>query len=357
MSWLDAARDLPVAAVAEAFALEPGRPASGHPTFACPACGAETRHSKSHDHRGAVGLTRDGLGWRCHQCSAGGDALDLVAHAVGGARLRDLAQADRDRVRVRLLDAFPEVDDSGTGSTRPRPAPQRARGARETPTPSYPPPDELAGLWAASRPVTADAEVSSYLESRALEPTTIADADLARALSRDHDGPGWARCGSRPWGETGHRLLVQLVDAAGVPRSLIARSTDPKALRKSLAPSGFERRGLVLAGSLARQVLETGGRPSWWEDVPLRVVICEGEVDWLTWATRVVEQGRYPPGQEPACIGIEAGAWTAATAARIPDGAVVFVDTDRDEQGEKYAAAIVATFADRLRAGRVRVTR
>jgi hypothetical protein len=50
-----------------------------HALAPCPACGAGRRHPKRHDRRGAIGLTGNDQGWRCHECGAGGDALDLAA--------------------------------------------------------------------------------------------------------------------------------------------------------------------------------------------------------------------------------------------------------------------------------------
>ena len=81
-SWVELARSVPVAQVAAAAGLGAGRSNSLAP---CPACGAEQRGSTPPDRRGPVGTTRDGFGWRCHRCGAGGDGIALVALAVSGA--------------------------------------------------------------------------------------------------------------------------------------------------------------------------------------------------------------------------------------------------------------------------------
>jgi hypothetical protein len=67
-----------------------------------------------------------------------------------------------------------------------------------------------------------------------------------------------------------------------------------------------------------------------------RVVIVEGETDYLT---------RVALGEPVAVIGIFAGSWTAAHAARIPAGVDVAIRTDDDPTGAKYASGIVDAFA------------
>ena len=100
-----------------------------------------------------------------------------------------------------------------------------------------------------------------------------------------------------------------------------------------------------MGNPLAGILLETGARPPWWGDsAPLRVVVAEGEPDYLTWALRVHDTPSVHP---PAVFGIESGAWTDDIAARIPDGATVIVWTHHDEAGEKYAARVAATLARR----------
>ena len=82
---------------------------------------------------------------------------------------------------------------------------------------------------------------------------------------------------------------------------------------------------------------------------PLRLVIAEGEPDFLTWASRLSADAEFAP---VAVLGIVAGAWTPAIAARIPDGARVVVRTHHDEAGRKYAAQIHATLTGRCRLAR-----
>ena len=100
---------------------------------------------------------------------------------------------------------------------------------------------------------------------------------------------------------------------------------------------------MVLADGLGCQILATGVAPDWWPPVPLRIVISEGEPDWLTWATRFADSAE----DAPAVLGIWSGAWSPEIAARIPSGARVIVRTHPDEAGDGYCRAIVSTLLGR----------
>jgi hypothetical protein len=131
---------------------------------------------------------------------------------------------------------------------------------------------------------------------------------------------------------------------------VLARSIDPSAECKSLAPSGHARSGLIMGDGFGRLLLQLGAAPAWWPaDVELRCVVCEGEIDLLTAATQWSDAAEHAP----AVFAITSGSWTREIAERIPRGCVVLVATDRDIQGDKYAAAIL----DALRERDVRVER
>ena len=154
-------------------------------------------------------------------------------------------------------------------------------------------------------------------------------------------------------------MVVPLYDARGVMRSALARTVTPsdqlaEGARKSLAPSGYERRGLVITCPFAANILAKG-RPPWWtaSDPPLRVVVTEGEVDAWSWASRYSDADAYAP----AVLGIVQGSWTPEVAARIPDESVLVIATDDDEAGEVYASQIVESVGARMRAGKLKVER
>jgi hypothetical protein len=312
----------------------------------CPSCGAERRGSA--DSRGPAGITNDGAGWRCHRCGASGDAVTLAAFPFAGAAT---PSADGWRlVRAGCADAgLCAANGITPDASRPR------RPALTAPAPpNRPPTDEVTALWSACGPVTDDAEVHAWLKGvRGLDATTVEDRKLARALPRAGSWPRWARIGGRTWTDTGHRLVFPLFGATGQMESLRARrvlQADDQ-LPKSLAPAGAELRGLVLADALARMVL-TGAAPGWWPaSQPLRVVITEGEPDYLTWATHYGDAAETVP----AVFGIVSGSWTPDLAARLPAGARVTVRTHADEAGDKYAVKVVETLRGRcvvLRGGK-----
>jgi len=128
-------------------------------------------------------------------------------------------------------------------------------------------------------------------------------------------------------------------------------------------PTGYQRGGLVMADSFGQQILDTGRRPEWWpSETELRVVIAEGETDFLTASTSYGDNAFAP-----ATFGILSGSWRQPIANRIPDGAVVVIATDSDPAdkerperkptGDIYAEEIIQTLAERMRAGKIKVER
>ena len=75
-------------------------------------------------------------------------------------------------------------------------------------------------------------------------------------------------------------------------------------------------------------------------------MICEGLPDWLTKIAR-----NHGNPEAPAVLGIVSGSWTQAHADKVPDGCRVLIATDRDKDGDRYAAKIAETLARRMRAG------
>ena len=301
----------------------------------------------------------------CHACKAGGDVLALVA-AVHGLDPSSKA-AFPEVLKLAASLAGVDLGDVRSGAYVPPPA-------RPAPPPRPPPPPvEVAALWAACGPVTRDPEVAAWLQKRGLEPERVDAAGLARALPVDvaelgaavaawlrsphyldlDGGPveleaaavaqhaasvaRWAAFqGDRPapvaWAALGYRCVVPMFDAAGELVSVRARNVtegEPKAL----PPKGWTAKGMVMANPLGRMVLALGAWP-WWAE--RKVVICEGEPDWLTWATR--DAGAV------AVLGIAgSGGWAGELAARVPGGSRVVVRTDEDDAGDRYAEHVAAS--------------
>lgn len=354
-AWVEGMRGRSVLEVARALglAIDERRRALSP----CPACGAERRHTRSGDRRGAVGLRPDGRGWSCFQCEETGDALELVAQRIGGGRLRDLGDARKAEVRewcARFLNLDPS---ERAGSQARKLAPLQPRAVPPPPPPRYPPADEVAALWASCVPVTDDPEVSGYLDGRGILAAEVARLDLARALPASATCPTWAGAGEgdrwRSWAARGARLVVPLFDARGALRSVLARF--PWKVEhgpKSLGAKGYQRGGLVMANARARSWLDGT------DATPAPCFVLEGETDDLLSAVGPAKGQTWASlGANPATLGIFSGSWSREVADRIPDGSEVAVATDDDAQGDAYAREIGETLAARVVSGRLNATR
>lgn len=337
----------------------------------CPACNAERAAARNGKLPGrgskGIGLTTNGLGGRCHACGVGTDALDYASRAIAGRSYKDCDRADQARVRawcqshLGLPSDGPEQIRSGQAGSRSRSRAQAREHASAPAAPEreYPAAADLDMLWKACRRVDCVPEVASYLASRGIDARDVADHKLAAAI--DHRVlPAFAAYQRVSWALSGHLLIVHMFDHLGVFRSVIARRVRDGNTPKSLPPAGHRRTGLVMACPLAQNMLRHGAHPSawpdgvdpdhplamsgWWPaDEPLRLVICEGEIDFLSWAT---EAGEDPFAR--AVIGIVSGGWKREHADRVPAGAHITIATDHDEAGDKYAAQILSTFAGRV---------
>lgn len=351
--WIERMRDVDVPSVARRLGHEVKEAGSSWTVGPCPSCGAKVRGkdprgrgTERRDNRGAVGVSKRNLGgWQCHQCGETGDAAHFVALSLLGAKLGVLGASESGEVRE-WCEAFLGITGGGPAYVPPPAEPEGPR---------YPDADELAELWSRARPVVDDPQVATFLErTRAIDPAAVALEDLARALPEDEPGFPWAGFRSgRTWGSSGFRLLVPLFDAAGVHRSVIARrvragsATAPK----GVSPSGFERSGLLMADAGARAVLE-GGSAYVQALGPLpRLVVTEGEIDYLTVAT---EPAR---GEAYGSFGVVQGSWTAAVADRVPDGARLVLALDADDAGEELARRVFEPLEARARAGKIRIER
>jgi hypothetical protein len=275
-------------------------------------------------------------------CDLSGDSIDLVALVLRGKRFRELGCAARDEVRD-WCGNFAGVALRPANEPAPLPA-------------QYPPEPEVRCFWDSCALADTDPVVREYLTRRKVWPTLVTSFDLARALPADKATPAWAGRWDMDlkrqvsWVESRHRLIVPLFDERGLMRSVLARNIDGTAQSKSLAPSGFGRAGLLMADGFGRWLLATGQRPEWWpSSTELRVVVAEGEVDFLMAAIQWSGAAEFAP----ATFGIVSGSWSSEVAARIADGSTVVVATDPDKSGERYAVAIAESFVHR----KVRVER
>lgn len=374
-SWIDAAKAVPVEHVAHQLGLTVRRRSFGP----CPACGAEYRSARARPRRPPCGF---GTGWSCFRCDAKGDALDLVARAVAGARLRELTPERKADVRAWYA-ARGWCDPAPGGPAAPVPVRRVVLPAPEPP-PTYPPAAEVAALWAACGALdTASIYDPAVLwlenaeHGRGLDCRELAALDLARVLPLDpgaYPWPSWM-----PWLGMDraewlrlYRLAVPMYDATGALRSLRFRAVTAvrelvdgslrwrkvpvKDHQKALAPKGSAVRGLALADPMGRALLagEIDREP--WDG---GVVVTEGEPDLWTWSTKQ-RRGMDLGARTWAMLGVVNGSWTDELAARVPTGAKVAVRTHHDPPGpngepgagDKYAERIRGTLAGRCEARR-----
>lgn len=363
--WVERMRTTSVAEVAAALGrnVAPARGTSAGAVYGCPACNADRRHTKSRDKRGAVLIERSSRGWKCLQCDTGGDALDFVALALRGQKLAELGDVGKSDVREWCQRLHGLVAGAGTAV---RPKLLERREATPPREPIYPPADELAAFWAECHRVDDDEEVAPWLErDRRIAAHAVADRELARAISRDSSAvPGWA-CFERKrdgqlvsWASVGVRLMVPLFDAGGVMRSMLFRrsfETKESFPAKSAGAKDCDRVGLGMMCPFARELMRTGRWPEWWpSDVPKRVVVAEGEMDFLTIATSWSDADETAP----AVIGGFAGSWSLL--AHVPTGSRVDIRTHADKDkpksdGLKYANEILDVVRTRWLAGEIKL--
>lgn len=291
----------------------------------CPACGATGRACRMF--RG-----KSGTRWKCHGCQAHGDGIDLAAHALTGGKLPGGHSPASEQVQAWFAArGWCEGNDHSPPPTpKPKTAPPSMRPTEKRPPPLH----EVHALVRSLRPVTADAEVSRWLERRfGLPASAFVERGLVSALAPGPH-PRWARVGRRSWHEAGYRAILPVVDPLGRLVSLRARSVlvDPPE-SKNAFPRGCAAGGMVLANPAARHMLKTASGSG-----PL--VITEGDPSFLAWAIA-------NPGLP--VIGIGSGSWSRAFAERVPPGCrdQLIIDVDHDEAGDRYAADIALSFFER----------
>lgn len=267
---------------------------------------------------------------KCFGCDFTGDALELVARVRGLSTRRDFRAVLLEAAEVAGLRALAREIETGAERTEREPVkpPPRPREPERT----YPSAREVAALLASCVPCTDDLEVSAWLDSRKLDAGAVGALGVA-ALPREASTPWWARYQGTPWTETGHRLIVPMLDAMGELRSVRAGRVVNGDTPKRLPPGGHKASELVMADELGAAMLRGTFAPD-------RVVVVEGEPDFLTWATRT----KPTP---TAVIGIVSGSWSDAFVERFPIGAEVYVRTDHDRAGEAYAQSVARRLAVR----------
>jgi DNA primase len=317
--------------VAKALGLKVDHDSGGYTVTHCPVHGDRNPSFSVYKKNGSVRA-------RCHGCEWRGDVLDLIGavHGITGFR-EQLAAA------CELAGMYPEADELRGGKKAPRRAPLAT--PEPEPERDYPPAADVALLWSACIPVTEDAEVSSMLRERNIDPESVARLGIGAALhplTHASSVPEWARfkgrtASARPWTSTGHRLILPVFDHAGAMRSVRAWLVNgDAALPKRVPPRGYRASGLVLANHRAQRWLRGEASPS-------TVVVCEGEPDTLVRAVAFPLE---------TIIGVGSGSWTDDFAARVPFGSTVALMTHLDGAGDRYADEIAKSVDSRAQVTR-----
>ncbi len=308
----------------------------------CPLCSAATRHTKTKDKRGALGLRQDGRGWRCFQCDAHGDAAKLAAAVVCGTTTPPPERwADVRRRCAELGLCEPDPRDTGAAPAVAY-VPPPPRVMEEAP-PVRPPASELRALWDAALPLDAVpsweggaawcGDVRTYIASRGFDVMTLAGLDVARILPpKAGDGTAWWPAG---WADR-WRLAVLAYEANGEPATLQARAVDGSTTGpKTRNPLGLEVRGALFADGLGRAVLAgTFTGPG--------IVVVEGLTDFLTASQLVTE---FRPEARPAVLGVVAGSAAALAGVCVAERVRLNVLTDNDDTGDRYFKAVAGALS------------
>jgi hypothetical protein len=260
---------------------------------------------------------------RCFGCYWSADVIGLVAAAHGLQSRRDFRQVLTAAADVGGLHALAaELRGTTPAAHRAVPAPPEPEPPRD-----YPVSAEVSAVWSAAQPIAAVEACRAPLAQRGLSP----DPELARALVQK-SLPRWACYQGAPWSDTGHRIVLPVFDALGALRSLRAWQIDSNAPGpKRLPPAGHRATGLILANNAALRMLRSSAGP-------VRLLICEGEPDFLSLAQHYAGT---------AVIGVFSGSWQQDFANRIPYGSLVTIRTHHDVAGHRYAAAITKTLDGR----------
>jgi hypothetical protein len=350
-NWFEEAKNAPLTEVIQALGLKQGRQSFGP----CPSCGAQTREKGRQ--RLPIGLTLDRQGWRCFPCGASGTIIGLVSLCLLGtskAQREEWQQIRQWFASYNWCQAIPGLllkKQKLMPIKHPQATVEQDHSKALTQFKL-----EVQDFWENDLLTLTNGSKDSlkaieWLKSRGFtdqQMTSIGDQRLAKVLPSDTLCPKWARFAGKSWNRSGFQLIFPAFNERGELGSLRARRILGSLSPKNVAPDGAglfpTARNFIQANDFGRLILESGQKPDWWtETVPLKIVIVEGEPDFLSWAGRVSDADAHPL----AVFGIWSGAWTESIAARIPDHSRVTIRTDHDKAGHRYAEKIRASLAKR----------
>jgi replicative DNA helicase len=267
-------------------------------------------------------------------CNRSWDIFSAVAQLEGLDVENDFKQVlARAAELVGMYDVVEALGEKPTGKPvplRPQPTAPADRSRKHVD------PEELDEFLGGCVGCDQDSDVAAQLRLRGLNPVDVALRGLAFALPQNSTLPKWASYkGKMPtrqtWVESGHRLILPMYDSTATVRGVRAWRITQGETPKRLPPAGAKASELVMLDPVAIERFKNGWDPT----EERRIVVCEGEPDFLSWATRA------PVGEQKyAVVGIVSGSWCNDIAKKFPGGSQVAVWTDDDDAGDKYAAAI-----------------
>ncbi|WNG28420.1 hypothetical protein F0U62_33755 [Cystobacter fuscus] len=294
-----------------------------------------------------MGLTPDGLGWRCHVCDAHGDAVTLAAWVV--------AQRPSPNDWKPIRDAL-----AGILSAPLAPSPRMSPVSPATL--ARPPRAELEALWSASLPLDAvpsdlepswTGDVRAYLCQRGFDVgwlTTPAARGLARVLpppERFPFPPWW------PYSPEVYRLALLGFAPDGTVATIQARAirANLPAQDKTRNPRGFSYAGTLFADDHGREFLQAVRGRGPWSELEA-VVIAEGLTDTL----KLVQVAQHHE-RSWGVLGMVSGSASAFRALSTwPESVPCWVATDGDDAGDRYASQVREALPPHVTVERVNFT-
>lgn len=209
----------------------------------------------------------------------------------------------------------------------------------------------LRSLVPLLRPAADNELVVAFLERRGLDPALITDLDLAGALPHVDVAAGFAEFAvggadeglPGNWWATKHLLVIPMYDAKGVVTSARARycGTGPvKPAGKSITPKSCPCIGAWFACPRWMAWLR-GDMPA-----PKTLVVCEGDVDFLTVATTIYRMGL---GGSIGVVGIVSGSWTSDLSEVVPPETEVVLLNHSDRPGCNYRDTVARSLRKRAK--------
>lgn len=324
--WYVQAKSYPIEAIAEGLGLKK----KGNRWGPCPTCGAENLKeiSKTQKNRYPLRLYTCGDNtemWECMACNEYGNSFDMVAWAKEGRSAADTLTSYYDKQAKKYRNDWTVLR---THFQEMHICEHTVEKLRQHTRVKYPPTAEVELLLKTSTwiPRCDSQRIISWCNRRKLDKEKMQAgvvnpgfdcSSLTTSEWHDKTLPWWLD----KW-ITLYPILIPLVDCSGNLKSVVGRATN-SGTRKTTCPLGFSTANLFFANKNARRFLKR-------EYIPEKIWICEGEVDYLTIAQL----------DQMTVIGVRSGSMSHLANMPWQICQTVFIATDNDATGEKYADEI-----------------